>query len=236
MSKESITISIPAFNEEQTLEDVVNEALLAVKELTDDYELFLINDGSTDKTKQIMERLVKKNKRIRVVHHKRNKGFSAVIGEGLKGSSKDLVFLAPADGQFNFNQLKKFVKAIEGHDVAVACRVRNAEPFNRKVQSFVYHISAKLLFNIHLKEFSSVYLWRTTLLKDIKVISSPSSNTAQIELFYKAQRKGARFVQVPISWNLRKGGRPKGVINLRLIITTFREMFKLYLKERLKIS
>ena len=226
--KKSLTISIPAYNEEETLERVAKEALGALKLLTSKYQLLLINDGSGDKTSKIMFNLSKRYSHIKVINHKINRGFSAVIAEGLFTPSTELVFLAPADGQFDFRQLKKFVKLIGKYDAVFGYRVQNSENISRKVQSMVYRILGRVLFGIKLKEFSSVYLWRTDILRDIKVVSDSGSNAAQMEIVYKAHEKGAKFGQVPISWGKRKGGKAKGVINLKLIFSTLWEMIKLW--------
>lgn len=77
--KISITISIPTFNEEQTLESVVRKALHVLRSLTEDYEPLLINNGSIDSTGKIMNRLARKDKHIRVIHHKENMGFNQYI-------------------------------------------------------------------------------------------------------------------------------------------------------------
>lgn len=234
MKKESITISIPAFNEQETIKGVVKEALFVVKSLTDDYELLLINDGSTDKTGSIMKHLAKGNKHIRIIEHQVNKGFSSVITEGLFNSSKDLVLLAPADGQFDFKYLGKFVKAIQKYDGAIGYRVVNTEPIHRKIQSSIYHSIAKLLFSINLPEFSSVYMWRTSILKDIIISSAPNGNTAQVEIIFKVLQKGGKLNKIPIHWNYRKGGKPKGEINFKLIFLTLKDMWKLFVGSRIK--
>lgn len=224
----SITISIPAFNEQATIESVAKSALSELKKVTLDYELLLINDGSYDKTGEIISRMAQKNKNIRVIHNKKNTGFTGVITKSLFEAKKDLVFLAPADGQFNFKQFPKFINAIEGYDVVTAYRVKNEEPLSRKFQSRIYHLLSRFLFGIKLKEFSSVSLWKTKVFRGMKIQAQPKSNNALPEIIYKVQKKGFTFNQVPIVWNKRKGGAAKGVPNLALAISTVIEMIKLY--------
>lgn len=228
----SITVAIPAYNEEQTVEHICQQVLKALKNLTKDYELLLVDDGSTDNTGQIMERLAKRDHRIRVIHHTVNKGFSGAIAKSLFSAKKEFVFLGPADGQFNFAQITKFIRAIKNHDVVVAHRIINPEPLIRKIQSKIYHILAALLFGIRLKEFTTVSLWRTSILKGIRVVSDPKSNTAQIEIVYRVLKKGGKFAQVPIRWHPRRGGKAKGGVNPALILSTLDQIWKLYLRTR----
>ncbi len=237
MKKEiSLTISIPAYNEEQTIRMVAKQALNVVKDLTKNYELLLINDGSTDQTGKIIDLFAKKNSNTRVIHNRINSGFSGVITQSLFSGKKDYVFLGPADGQFDYRQMKKFVEIIGDSDVVTAYRTINAEPLQRKIQSAFYHLLAKFLFDIKLKEFTSVSLWKKSALKKIVVKSHPKSNMALIEIVYKIQKNNGKFTEVPIQWDKRKGGKPKGTINFKLIWLTFHQMLKLFYKERLIFS
>lgn len=224
--KESLTISIPAFNEEETLREVAKAALFTLKSLTNNYELLLVNDGSTDKTGEIMSELAKRNKHVRIITHERNMGFTGAISTSLLNGSKDLVLLAPADGQFNFAELERFVRAIKDYDVVVGYRTKNAEPVLRKIQSFVFYTLGAILLGIRLKGYAQVSLWRNHVLKDIKVFSHPRSNNALVEIVAKSLKKGYRFNEVPITWRKRRGGEPKGRINPTVIFYTILEMIK----------
>lgn len=228
----SITVAIPAFNEEETLEKVANEAISAMKKITSDYELLLVNDGSTDQTAQIMEKLAQKDRHIKIIHHQKNQGFSGAITTCLKNGSKDLIFLGPADGQFAFSKLVDFVKAIEGYDVVLGYRIKNAEPIYRQIQSKVYHLLARIFFGINFKEITTVTLWRKKALDELEVRVDPRSNTALIDFTYQAIQKGYKFNHIPIVWHRRLGGKAKGNINPFLIFSTLTEMVKLYLKTR----
>lgn len=225
--KESITIAIPAFNEEETLERVVLEALSTLKSLTKDYELLLVNDGSTDNTGEIMSKLKRKNKHIKIINHKQNMGFTGAISTSLLNGSKDLIILAPADGQFNFHQMERFIRGIKDYDVVVGYRTKNAESFIRKVQSLVFHMLGKILLGINLKGYAQISLWRKHVLRDMIVISHPRSNNALVEIVARSLNKGYRFKEVPITWRKRRGGKPKGIINPAVIFYTTREMIRI---------
>src|SRR5438105_4804859 len=96
----SLTIAIPAFNEESTVSAVVEDALRIGKAVTKNLEVLLVDDGSTDQTRPIMDSLEKSHKKIiRVIHHTKNKGFSGAMKSCYTKSSKEWIFLIPADGQ-----------------------------------------------------------------------------------------------------------------------------------------
>lgn len=226
--RKSISIAIPALNEEETIEEVSKEALSELKKLTSNYELFLINDGSSDRTGKIIDKIARSSRHVRVVHHKTSKGFSGVIYASLKGASKQLVLLAPADGQFKFKQLPAFVDAIKHYDVAFGYRVINEEKIIRKVQSLVFKILGYLLLGIRLKEFTFVSLWRKTVIDNLELNVNPKSNMVLHDLILQSNRLGCTFCELPINWYKRKGGQPKGTINISLIFSTLVEMIKLW--------
>lgn len=223
--KQSISIVIPAYNEEKTVGKVAEKALKETKKLKIDFEIVLVNDGSVDKTRQIINRLARR-KGIRAVHHKKNKGFTGAIKTCFGSASKHFVFLAPADGQYNFEELSLFLDSIKGHDVAVGYRKKKERNVVRRLNSWSFHFLCKILLNINLKEISSVSLWRREVFNSINIASSDRSAMFLPELISKAIKKKYKFTEVPIKWGKRKGGEAKGA-NPTMIIKTFFEMFKL---------
>lgn len=226
VERESLSVVIPAYNEKTTIEKVVVEALDAVKKLKKAFEIVLVDDGSTDGTGKIIDKLAL-SKNIRAVHHKKNKGFTGAMRTCFLSARKHLVFLAPADGQFDFSQLSKFVDAIKGYDVALAFRAKNEEPFLRKFNSILFHLLCRFLFRIQFKEISTVSLWRRRVLQSIEIESDDRSAMMLPELIYKAIKKNYKFREVPINWRARRGGKAKGA-GFVTISKTLVEMFRLW--------
>jgi len=227
--KISLTISIPAFNEEKTILDVVKEVKASASKITDRYEILLIDDGSGDNTENMMDRLSKTDSKVRVVHHNKNKGFTGAMKSALYLAKNNLVFLAPADGQFDFRELSKFVDAIQSYDVAVGYRINKYKNIPRKIYTWGFHFLSKTLFSIPFKEFSSVFLCRKKVIESIKIESDDRSAIFLTEFFYKAVKERYKFVEVPIMWRKRQGGKAKGASPL-MIFKTFWAMAKFWLK------
>ncbi|MDO8658536.1 MAG: glycosyltransferase family 2 protein [Candidatus Levybacteria bacterium] len=228
----SITIAIPVYNEEETIKKVIENALSAVKKLTKEYELLLVNDGSTDGTKNIIEDYAKKNKNIRIINHNVNKGFTGAIKSCYRNSSKELIFLAPGDGQIDFRDLSLFVQKIqEGYDVVIGYRRINPEGFQRRLNSWVFHSLCRILLGLKFKEISTSILWKKKVLNLIEIATPDSSAMIEPEVILKAKKKGYKFAEVPITYLLRQGGKPKGA-NPKMIFITFVEMIKFTLKQR----
>lgn len=231
VDNESLSIVIPSFNEEKNIERVTNEALDAAAKITKDYEVVLVNDGSTDKTGKIIDVLAKKNKKIKTFHHKKNKGFTGAMKTSLYSAKKNLVFLAPGDGQFNFDQLEKFVDAIRGYDMAIGYKTNSKDGFFRKISSWAIYSLYQKLFKVPIREISSVFLWRRRVIESIEIKSDDRSAMFLYEFFFKALEKKYKYIEVPIVWSSRRGGLAKGrgLIN---IINTLKGMLKLKLVTR----
>ena len=115
----SLTIAIPAYNEAGSIEKVVTDALAAVKNLAADFEILVVDDGSTDRTGAILSSLAEKSKDIKLIRHPKNQGFSGAIKSCYKQATKDLVFLLPADGQIKAADCALFLEKINRADVVV---------------------------------------------------------------------------------------------------------------------
>lgn len=231
----SISVVIPAYNEEETIENVVKDATRVLKKVKLDYEILFVDDGSTDRTGKIVDGITRKNKRVRAVHHKQNRGFTGAMKTCFTDAKKQFIFLAPADGQFDFRELPKFIEAIKGYDVVTAYIVKREEKFIEKLKTGFFHLPflflSRYLLGISLREFSSVSLWRQRVFQSIKIESEDRSAMFLPELISKALKKKYKFAEVPIQWYKRKGGRPKGKRFFIAIKTSF-AMIKLWFKFR----
>lgn len=230
VERESISITIPAFNEEKNIEKVVKEAVEAASRLTRDYEVLLVDDGSTDGTRKIIQKL-SKQKRIRAIYHKKNKGFTGAMKSCLSNAKKHLVFLAPADGQFDFGQLPKFIDAIRGYDMAIGYKEKRTDGIFRNLSSWAIYSLYKILFNVPIREISTVFMWRRRVIEAVNVEANDRGAMFLYEFFYKALQKKFKYVEVPISWRPRRAGRAKGR-DLKNILKTIVGMLKLWTKTR----
>lgn len=234
MFAESITIAIPAYDEAETIVDVVNEARTVLQGITNDYEVLVVDDGSTDGTSALVDEMrAQDREHIRVIHHEQNRGFAGAIKSCYGNASKDWVFLAPADKQVDISELNNFIPLTQNADIIVGYRLYRAEPFYRSLNSFLFHSLCRILFGIRLKQISTSKLYRRRILQAITIEASPSSAMIEPEVIYKAMRMGARFAEVGMHHYPRAAGRPKGS-NPMMIVRTFREMFRMWWILRVK--
>lgn len=228
MNDDSISIVIPAFNEEATIVSVVAEARDVLQSLTDDYEVLVVDDGSTDKTGGLADGLARGDPaHVRVIHHEANRGFAGAIKTCYGNASKDWVFLAPADKQVDLSELKNFVALTDGTDIVVGYRMNRADGLRREMNSFVFHTLCRIFFGIKLKQISTSKLYRRTLLQSLPLEAAPSSAMIEPEAIFKAMQRGARIKQVGMHHYPRAAGTAKGT-GVRMIANTFGEMFRLW--------
>src|SRR3990167_7722263 len=230
-----ISITIPAYNEEKTIELVVKNAISSVSKISPKYEILLVDDGSIDNTLKIMADLKRKFKdKIRIIHHSKNKGFTGALKSCYENAKGDLIFLGPADGQFDYSELNLFTKEIPHYDIVAAYRIFNEESLYRKINSYLYHLLSRILFNLKLKEFSTCMSYSKKVRDSITIHAHPASALFLPEFFYKAIQNNYSIGQVPIHFYRRKCGKQKGA-NPKVIINTLVEMIKFWLYIRFKI-
>lgn len=233
LTDKKISVTIPAYNESKTIEKISRDALFFASLLSNKYELVLVNDGSTDRTLEIMKRLKKEFKdKINLIHHPQNLGFSGAIKSCYQHATGDYIFLGPADGQFDYSELKLFIKKIMNNDIVVAYRAINEEKIYRKFYSFFFHLISRVLFGIRLREFSSCILYTRAVRDSITVQAAPFSCLFLPEFIFKSLRKGYKIEQVPIHFYKRKGGTQKAT-NFKMIAKTLSEMCALWINIKL---
>jgi glycosyltransferase involved in cell wall biosynthesis len=206
----SLTVACPAYNEEQSIERVAREVLEFVPRLTSDFELLIVDDGSTDATGDIADRLARTDSRIRVIHHPYNLGFIGFAMTNIRNAAKDCMVGISADGEVPIETLARQFELIRaGYEVVIAHRVRkpNYTPY-RKLISHFYNTSVRMVFDVDLRDAGSTKMYRTYVLRETVPISrSPFLNA---ELLVKASLRGRRIGFVEVEQQPRLGGKAKG--------------------------
>lgn len=221
-----VTIALPAFDEAPNIEAVAADALAALDASGVHGELLFVDDGSTDGTSQLADALAQRDARVRVVRHEHNRGFSGAMTTALRQARGEWVFLAPADGQIDMRELSRFLAARGDADIVVGVRSHRPERIGRVLLSQAFHRIAKTLFPLPLAEFSSVFLFRRSLVDAMALRSKPRSATFLPEVLYRANARHARFVQLVIDPRPRMGGRAKGA-QVSVALFTLLELVRL---------
>lgn len=147
----SITLLVPAYNEEATAARVVREALRAVAAVTDNYDAVLLDDGSTDATFTALEAVRREAPdRIRLLRHGTNRGIAAAFEALYRSATKDYVYLVPADGEFPPDAIRAALPLLTKYDVVVCRRLTKPYGLWRSAISYAFRVLPRMLFRVEL--------------------------------------------------------------------------------------
>ena len=225
--RESITVFFPLYNEEENIQAAVASAAEILETLTDDYEILLIDDASTDRTGALADEMAAADARIRVVHHVKNMRLGGALKTGFASATKDLVLYSDADYPFDMIELVKAVRIIRQADVVAAYRFdRTGEGPLRTVYSFGWNLIIKFLFGLRVKDVNfSFKLVRRKIFEKVQLKSESSFIDA--ELLIRCQYCGYRILQMGVDYFPRS----RGISTLSSFATIRKmvgEMFRLY--------
>jgi glycosyltransferase involved in cell wall biosynthesis len=213
----SLTVVIPAYNEEGSLEKVVRAVQSVAGEITRIFEIIIINDGSRDRTREIAERLAGDDPRIRIINHPFNLGFGAAQKSGFGHALYEFVTLVPADDQFDAECLKKFVPLMADADCVVGYRIKRGDPVHRRINTRIFRWVMWFLFGVKLRDINWIKLFRRKILDGIEITFRGIGVDAEVVV--KAMRKGCRFREVEVSYRPRLVGVSTGDRPLNVLIT-----------------
>lgn len=206
-----ISVTIPAYNEEVTLEGVVREAQQAAAgQFGGDYEVLIVDDGSTDETPAIADRLAREDAHVRVFHHPQNLGFSGAMLSCMEQAAGDYVFLGPADGQADYPAIARFWELVDRFDLIFGCRVRREEGGYRKGASTIWYAFIRALFGAAIPEFSSLFCFKREAIPPFPVRIRPDAANFLPVLYLTALRSGVRVGTLELDPRPRRGGEAKG--------------------------
>src|ERR1043165_969426 len=225
----SISVFFPAYNDEMTIERMVTDALAVLPTLTDDYEVIVINDGSTDATATALERLARTSPLIKIVHHTKNKGYGGALRSGFAQATKDLVFYTDGDGQYDARELTLLFPLMkEKVDIVNGYKVKRADARRRIILGGIYNRLARLLFRLPIRDVDCDFrLMRRRAIQRIELTSS--SGVICAEMVRKLFTDGCAFVEAPVNHYPRLHGQSQ-FFTWRRVARTASDFFVLWWK------
>lgn len=223
----SLSIVIPAYNEEENIEWLVRDILKdGPKFGLSDIEILIINDGSTDKTGEISDRLSKEFKNINVVH-KPNGGYCSALLRGIKEAKKDYIAYLPADGQTLIKDIVECIPWLGKADLILGDRGERLDysPY-RLFLSHVYLILLKLLFNNPYRDINWFHIWRRNRIQKLKTTSRGVFILAEIVIRFRKKR--FKIVEASVPYRSRRSGEVKNA-KLSVALQTFVDLIRFWL-------
>ncbi|HLG66176.1 MAG TPA: glycosyltransferase [Ktedonosporobacter sp.] len=222
-TKHSLSVVMPAHNEEVAIAATVSAAVEALANWTQDYEVIVVNDGSKDGTRAIVEEIATVNPRVRLINHDVNQGYGAALVSGFEASEKDLVFFMDSDGQFDIRDLERFFPLIEEYDAVLGYRIDRQDTWMRKLNAWGWKMLVRVVFKLRVRDIDCAFkLYRGQFFREHRLETRGAMiNT---ELLYKFRRAGYTYTEVGVQHLPRRGGKATGA-KLSVIARAFREMF-----------
>lgn len=235
MKIKGISVFFPAYNEEKNISKTVVAAQNVLNEIAEKYEILVINDGSKDKTSQIVKNLIKKNKKIKLIQHKQNKGYGSALISGLYAAKYDWIVFTDSDGQFDFSEIVNFISMQEktNSDLVIGFYKKRKVSFFRKANTLLWQLFVRILFGLKVKSIDCGFkMINKKVIEKIPKLESERGAFISTEFLVKAIKKGFKISEIPVTHFPRKEGEATGA-NMNVIINSFKDAFRL--KKKLNV-
>lgn len=226
----SLSVFFPCYNEEENIPALLSQALAVLPTYAKRFEIIVVNDGSTDNTKEVVRQIAQNNPQVVMVSHMKNRGYGASLQTGIKKAKYEWTFWTDGDLQFDLNNLASFVPHAETHNAIIGYRKHRADTFIRKVNGELYTQLINILFGLRVRDIDCAFkLIQSDLLKDMKLTATGAFTSA--EILIRLKEKGIQFKQVSTPHYPRKRGTPTGG-SLRVIFRGIKETVQFYIQCR----
>jgi glycosyltransferase involved in cell wall biosynthesis len=222
-----LSVFFPAYNDSGTIASMVIRAVQAAAELTPDYEVIVVNDGSADATGEIIDELARTYSHVRAVHHPGNRGYGGALQTGFRSASKELIFYTDGDAQYDPAELKRlWARMSPDTDLVNGYKISRSDPLHRIIIGRIYHHIVKLLFGLTVRDVDCDFrLMRRRIFEQINL--EKTSGVICLEMMKKITDGGFHIVEVPVHHYHRAFGKSQ-FFNFRRIYKTAIDVMKLW--------
>jgi len=219
-----LSMMMPAYNEEAVLPLALREAIEALEEQVDDWELLIVDDGSTDRTPEILKDWSKRYPGISILTNSPNRGYSQALIRGFYACSKEVIFYTDGDAQFDLSQIRELYPLIADADMVAGYRIGRKDPWFRLMTSAVYNFIQARVLGVRARDVNCAFkFFRRGFFEKIDLKSDGFLIDA--ELYARADSAGLRWVQEPVRHRARVEGST--TVKVGTIRETLTQLFAL---------
>jgi glycosyltransferase involved in cell wall biosynthesis len=225
----SISAFFPCYNDARTIGDLVVRADEQLRQLTSDYEIIVVNDGSRDDSGAVLQALQQRIDRLKVITHPVNRGYGGALRSGFAAASKQLVFYTDGDGQYDVGELPLLMMLLtdDTHFVNGMKMTRN-DPAYRVFSGNVHKFVTRWAFWLPITDVDCDFrLIRRSIVERLALRSN--SGSICVELVKQAQRAGAQFREVSVHHYPRQWGQSE-FFTVRRILRTYADLAVMWLR------
>lgn len=225
----SLSLFFPCFNDSKTIAGLVEQAYAMAPEYAWNFEVIVVDDGSTDESLGILNGLKARYPGFRVISHERNKGYGGALASGFKAVSHDFVFYTDGDAQYSLEDLPAFVNLALGGAVWVnGYKIKRHDSWLRGFLGAVYNQTVKFFMGIKLRDMDCDFrLFQTKLVREIKLTFQSGAVCAQ--MVSQLEKQGAKAAELPVKHYARPYGSSQ-FFNFKSLAETLRDILKLILR------
>ncbi len=227
MMLSGISAMFPCYNDAATITGLIDDVYTALFPLTNELEVIVVNDGSSDGSREVLDSLTTARPWLRVIHHDKNRGYGGALISGFEAALNEWIFYTDGDAQYDAREAALLVQfATDEIDIVQGYKISRGDPVHRKVIGRVYHHLVKLLFGLPGRDTDCDFrLFRRKL-----IISHPLSSTSGVicvEMMRSFRDQKARFVEAPVHHYARPSGKSQ-FFRLPAIIRSARQLLDLW--------
>ena len=226
----SLSVFFPAYNDAPSLPRLVRSTFEVLEANVGDYEVIVVNDGSRDKTADVLRELQRQyGPRLRVVTHPENRGYGGALRSGFAAATKEFVFYTDGDGQYDVGELPLLLERMDADTGLVnGFKLERNDPAHRIWIGTTYNFLARLLFRIRIRDIDCDYrLIRRTLVNELRLTST--SGTICVELVRKLELSGCGVAEVGVHHYPRLHGSSQ-FFRMRSLALTFGQLLRLWVR------
>lgn len=225
----SISACFPAYNDGGTIASIVVTSILTLQQITDDFEIIIGNDHSSDHTGEILDELAKQYPSLRVIHHPQNLGYGGNLRAIFAQANKDWVFYTDGDAQYDVRELALLIPAITPQiDIVNGYKISRNDPLHRVIIGRVYHHIMQLMFGFPIQDVDCDFRLIRRKCFDAVTLES-RDGTLPVEMVKKFHDAGFKFAEVPVHHFHRVYGRSQ-FFNVRRLLRVVKDITKLWIK------
>ena len=221
-----LSLVLPCYNEEQNIERTVRDVVTWFEKDGVEGEIVVVNDGSTDGTAEILERLMQEIPYLRVVTHEHNKGYGATLRDGCDAADKEYIAFMDSDGQFHAEEMGMLTPHLSDHRMVAGVRKDRADPWNRKLNAWLYGRLVRIVLGVKKKDINcALVVFEKSLWPTIRPVHATGALYCG-EMYYRLKKEGIDLCQVNVGHYPRTAGASTGA-NPFVILRMFKELLNL---------
>ena len=224
-----LSVFFPAYNDAGTIASLVIQAVQVAGRLTPDFEVIVVNDGSADATREIVDELARTYPQVRAVHHPRNRGYGGALRTGFASARKELIVYTDGDAQYDPKEIEVLWNRLtDDADMVNGYKISRSDPLHRVIIGKIYHHTVKLLFRLRVRDVDCDFrLMRREIFDRVRL--ERDTGVICLEMMRKIQDAGFRVAEVPVHHYHRLHGRSQ-FFNFKRVFWTGVDVMKLWVQ------